>query len=190
MGIAKFDAGSLQWFYYTHFKQSQWGRAIAQVTSCWVPTAAVQFRARVRSCRICGGQYDTGAGFLRVLRFPLPIIPPIAPYSSSSNNRGWYNRPNSGRRAKWTQSRPPLKKVISVKCKENSDHSFCTSLRITPFFETVFPNLINYTKHNPSCQSKSHADCNVFSNLLWTLEFRHYIQNNLFFLIYKNTVAC
>jgi hypothetical protein len=31
----------------------------------------------------------TGAGFLRVLRFPLPIlIPPTAPYSSSSSGVG------------------------------------------------------------------------------------------------------
>jgi hypothetical protein len=29
---------------------------------------------------ICGGQSGTGAGFIRVLRFPLPIlIPPTAP---------------------------------------------------------------------------------------------------------------
>jgi hypothetical protein len=35
-----------------------------------------------------------GAGFLQVLRFPLPIfIPPIAPQSPSSNTWGLYNRP-------------------------------------------------------------------------------------------------
>jgi hypothetical protein len=35
-----------------------------------------------------------GAGFLRVLRFPLPIfIPPISPQSPSLIIRGWYNRP-------------------------------------------------------------------------------------------------
>jgi hypothetical protein len=35
-----------------------------------------------RSCGICGAQSGTGAGFLRVFRFPLPIlIPPTAPYS-------------------------------------------------------------------------------------------------------------
>jgi hypothetical protein len=41
----------------------------------------------------CGGQSGTGVGFLRVLRFPLPIfIPPIAPQSPSSIIWGWYNR--------------------------------------------------------------------------------------------------
>jgi hypothetical protein len=43
-----------------------------------------------------------------LLRFPLPIlIPPTAPHSSSSINRGWYNRPNSGRRTNWTVSPHP-----------------------------------------------------------------------------------
>jgi hypothetical protein len=36
----------------------------------------------------------TGAGFLRVLQFPLPIfIPQIAPQSPSSIIWGWYSRP-------------------------------------------------------------------------------------------------
>jgi hypothetical protein len=36
----------------------------------------------------------TGADFLRVLRFPLPSIPPTSPHSASSIIiRGWYNRP-------------------------------------------------------------------------------------------------
>jgi hypothetical protein len=39
--------------------------------------------------------------------YQLIPIPPIAPHSSSSPIiRGWYDRPNSGRRTKWTQSRP------------------------------------------------------------------------------------
>jgi hypothetical protein len=60
------------------------GRAIAQAVSRWLPTAAARVRARVRSCGICGGLTGTGAGFLRVLRFTLPIrIPPIVPQSSS-----------------------------------------------------------------------------------------------------------
>jgi hypothetical protein len=43
---------------------------------------------------ICGGQSGAGAGFLRVLWFPLPIfIPPIAPKSPSSIIWGLYNRP-------------------------------------------------------------------------------------------------
>jgi hypothetical protein len=50
-----------------------------------LPTPAARVRGRVWSCGICGGQSGAEAGFLRVLRFPLPIfIPPIAPQSSSS----------------------------------------------------------------------------------------------------------
>jgi hypothetical protein len=46
----------------------------------------------------CGGQSGAGAGFLRVLRFPLPIfIPPIAPKIIFIYHRGLYNRP------KWPQ---------------------------------------------------------------------------------------
>jgi hypothetical protein len=78
---------------------------IAQAVSRQLPTAAAHVRAQLKSCGICGGQSDTGAGFLRVLRFPLSIlIQPNAPYSSII--RGWYNRPISGRRTKWTQSQP------------------------------------------------------------------------------------
>jgi hypothetical protein len=58
------------------------GRAIAQAVSRWLPTAADRVRARLWSSGICGGQSDAGAGFLRVLRFPLPIfIPPNSPSS-------------------------------------------------------------------------------------------------------------
>jgi hypothetical protein len=76
------------------------GRAIAQAFSCQLPTAAAQVRSQLKSCGI-----DTGAGFLRVLRFPLPsLIPPNASYSSII--RGRYNTPISGLRTKWTQSQP------------------------------------------------------------------------------------
>jgi hypothetical protein len=56
------------------------GRAVAQAVSRWLPTAAARFRVRA-ACGVCGGQSGTGAGFLRVLRFSLPIIPPISPSS-------------------------------------------------------------------------------------------------------------
>jgi hypothetical protein len=39
---------------------------------CWLPTAAARVRVRA-ACGVCGGQSGTGAGFLRVLRFPLPL---------------------------------------------------------------------------------------------------------------------
>jgi hypothetical protein len=79
------------------------GRAIAQAVSRRLPIEAARVRAQVRSCGICGRQRGSGGGFLRALRFPLPIlIPPNAPYSSVI--RGWYSRPDSGRRTEWTQS--------------------------------------------------------------------------------------
>jgi hypothetical protein len=56
------------------------GRALAQAVRRWLPTVAARVRVWA-ACGVCGGQSGTGAGFLRVLRFPLPIIPPISPSS-------------------------------------------------------------------------------------------------------------
>jgi hypothetical protein len=69
-------------------KSSGKGRAMAHAVSCWLPTAAARVRARVWLNGICGGQSGAGAGFLRVLRFPLPIfIPPNSPSSQSHGAR-------------------------------------------------------------------------------------------------------
>jgi hypothetical protein len=68
------------------------GRAIAQAVSRWLPTATVWVRARVWSSGICGGQSGAGAGFLRVLRFYLPITVPRKLYLSHVI-QGWYNGP-------------------------------------------------------------------------------------------------
>jgi hypothetical protein len=63
------------------------GRAIAQAVSRRLPTAEDRVRVQVTSCGMCGGHSGIGAGFLQVLRFPLPItIPPTAPHSSSSSS--------------------------------------------------------------------------------------------------------
>jgi hypothetical protein len=71
--------------------------AIAQAVSHQLPTAAARVQAQFRLCEICDGQSGTGAGFLRALQFPLPIlIPPTAPHSLSYIIRGWYNRPVIG----------------------------------------------------------------------------------------------
>jgi hypothetical protein len=83
---------------------------IAQAFSRRFPIPVARVRSQVRSCWICAGQSGTGESFLRVLRFPLPIlIPPDAPYSSII--WGWYNRPGSGLHTKWTVS-PHPKEVI------------------------------------------------------------------------------
>jgi hypothetical protein len=61
------------------------GLVIAQAVSRLLPTAAARVRARFRSCGILGGESGTGAGFLQVLWFPLPIfILPVASQSPSS----------------------------------------------------------------------------------------------------------
>jgi hypothetical protein len=78
---------------------------------CGLPTAAARVRTRVWSCGICGGQSGAGAGFLRVLRFPLPIfIQPIAPQSPSSIIWGLYNRPEVAVVLRDLQLVPPHKK--------------------------------------------------------------------------------
>jgi hypothetical protein len=69
------------------------GRAIDQAVSRRLPTATIRLRTRVRSCRICREQSGPRAGFLRVLRFHVPIrIPPIAPQSSSTIIWAWYSK--------------------------------------------------------------------------------------------------
>jgi hypothetical protein len=91
------------------------GRPVAQAVSRRLLTATARVRAQVRSCGVCGGQSGTGAGFLRVLRFPLPVlIPPTAPRSSSIT-RGCYNRTVSGRRTKLTQSHPTPRNIKKLK---------------------------------------------------------------------------
>jgi hypothetical protein len=57
------------------------GCALAQTVSRRLPIAAAWFRSQVRSYGIIDGERGTGAGFLRILRFSLPILtPPTAPH--------------------------------------------------------------------------------------------------------------
>jgi hypothetical protein len=94
------------------------------------------------------------------LRFPLPsLIPPAAPHSSSIM-RGWYNRPNSGRRAEWTQSHPQkLKKkknlmqnldqdgdLVFVRREENEKrHTKISALDSDPRTLSRMPQLYSHT---------------------------------------------
>jgi hypothetical protein len=91
------------------------GRAIAQAVSRWFPTAAARVRARVWSCGICGGQSGAVAGFLQVLRFPLPnFIPPIAPQSPSSIIWGLYTKPEVAAVPSGLSPTPQNKKILQA----------------------------------------------------------------------------
>jgi hypothetical protein len=46
------------------------GRAVSRR----LPTAGSRIRDRFKLCGICGGQSDTGEGFLPVLRFPCQVF--------------------------------------------------------------------------------------------------------------------
>jgi hypothetical protein len=59
------------------------GRAIAEVVSRWLPTAAAWVQSPFWPSGICGGQSGVGAVFLQVLRFPLQFIPPNSRSSQS-----------------------------------------------------------------------------------------------------------
>jgi hypothetical protein len=58
----------------------RWGRPIAQAVSRRLPTAAVRVQTRVGKWDFVMDKSGAGVGFLRELRFPLPIyIPSCSP---------------------------------------------------------------------------------------------------------------
>jgi hypothetical protein len=88
------------------------GRAIAQAVSRWLPTAATRVRSRVWWSGICGGRGGAGICFLRVLRFPLPIlIPPNSP-SSQSPGSGTIDQKWPTCRVDLVWTSPPTVRII------------------------------------------------------------------------------
>jgi hypothetical protein len=149
------------------------------VVSRRLPTTAARVRAQVRSCWICGRQSGTGACFLRVLWFPLPIlIPPTAPHPSSSISRGVSKRPVVA----------AVPSGLSPHCKKSSytvQIPTYTSLSSSPFiivhitseavsytknelFITIsFPSPSPYGTLQPSGQNFSfHFKCQIFGRIL------------------------
>jgi hypothetical protein len=76
-------AGSLKEDYHQTFKNVILNKKFYnENVYSWLPTPAARVRSRVWLSGICGEQSGAGAGFLRVLRFFLPIfIPPNSPSS-------------------------------------------------------------------------------------------------------------
>jgi hypothetical protein len=112
---------------YFHIKFVD-GCAIAEAVSRWLPTAVVRVQSRVWSSGICGAKSGVGPGFLRMLRFPLPFIPPNSP-SSQSPGAG-----TIGQASKWPKCRvdqvwtpPPTMQIKKRKIcwfPRNTFHSF------------------------------------------------------------------
>jgi hypothetical protein len=66
----------------THLPVLKWGKAVENVEKHrWLLNAAASLN---QVMWIYGGQESSGANFPLVLRFLLPLYPPIVPYSSSS----------------------------------------------------------------------------------------------------------
>jgi hypothetical protein len=104
------------------------GRAIAQAVSHRLPTPAAWVGARVRTYGICGGQSGTGADFLRLLQFSLPIrIPPTAHMHHLSSGAGTVGQlvavvpsglsltPRKKISVLWRVDPPPLEEVCKIK---------------------------------------------------------------------------
>jgi hypothetical protein len=88
-----------------------------------------------------------------VFRFPLPIlIPSTTPYSSSTI-QGWYNRPTSGRRTKWTQSHPIPRNWKTIKKLCNDDVTvYVTKWRwctLVPVLDGVYLTKFLYVSPKP-----------------------------------------
>jgi hypothetical protein len=70
----------------------RFGRNVDETVSSRLDTAVARVRARIKSCGICV-QSGSGADFLRVLPFPLPLIhSTYRPQSSPSIIQSWCNR--------------------------------------------------------------------------------------------------
>jgi hypothetical protein len=98
------------------------GRVIAQAVSRRVLTAEARLGTQVRLCGICGGQSGAEAGFRRVLRFS---------FHHHLLSGAGTDRPNSGRRTKWTQSHSTPRNLKKVPYMHSNISVFWAPLGLT-----------------------------------------------------------
>jgi hypothetical protein len=175
------------------------GHAIAQVVSRWLPTVAAQVLALVRSCGICGRQNGTGAVFFpQILWFPPPIIPPIAPHSSSFIIWVWYNKSYSDWHTKWPQSHPTQGKtdvptstdIFSILFHESLCTTICTCSIFSAFAEV---------DRSADCHQHSHSNNEnisatrkpAFSSLLpYYMLFQALVRSLKEIFVAKHNILC
>jgi hypothetical protein len=154
---------------------------MAQAVSRRLPTAAVRVRAQVRSCGICGGPSCTGAGSLRVIRFPLPIsIPPRAPQSSPSIIWGWCNRPVLAAVPSGLRLTPRLHRTH---ISSGAAHEFADGVRKRPKTTATVKGKEDTMRSSQSCLEREVADITTWApsrlreasaRILWTHHHSHH----------------
>jgi hypothetical protein len=99
-----------------------------------VHVSFARVRTNLRPCGIYGGQSGTGAGILRVLLFPLPIlIPQTSPHSSII--RGSYNSPS-----KWLAYQ--VDSAVNMKIVVFWDVTQCSLVAIYQIFEEHITSMV------------------------------------------------
>jgi hypothetical protein len=106
------------------------GRAIAQAVSHWLPTAAARGSIPGQVMwDLWWTKWHWGRFFSGYFGFPCQFSVHRLLHTLSSIIRGWYNRPNIGRRTKWTQSHPIPKRNYFKWEAGNSGKICCISKR-------------------------------------------------------------
>jgi hypothetical protein len=144
------------------------GRAIAEAVSRWLPTAVARVQSRVWSSGICGGQSGVRAGFLRVLRFPLPFIPPNYPSSQS---------PGAGTIGQWVADVPSGPSLDSTPhhAKKTTNNNNTQDIKRTESVKSAFWRRVgkglthshSLMEPSPSWEAANCAATQEISSILW-----------------------
>jgi hypothetical protein len=98
------------------------------------------------SCEICGGQSGTGAGFLWVLRVPLPIVPLLLDadhHSSSASRAGFHSNPKRTKYIKMSVYFYTYQDAKSIFRKQRFSNYYFWRLHPIASITTIFLGAVN-----------------------------------------------